>query len=231
MSTNLSTIIMLIMVIPSKLMCTLFWYCLIVSTFSAINAASASLGSNGGGGKSIDQLTGDISIGGGLSENGETEPGGGNVNSAGGGLISYSVRCPPSHLIKPCDCVEIEKGLESEFNENESLALTNETNESSSSSSSNHQGVTGDEINVNSEPHPDIIETVVFCKHIYSRKQLMESMKAFKRHRINYLVIDSCSIPPFPTNIFNQINILWMEVLNSTIQFRENFFECGAACL
>uniref|UniRef100_T1JTN7 Uncharacterized protein n=1 Tax=Tetranychus urticae TaxID=32264 RepID=T1JTN7_TETUR len=123
----------------------------------------------------------------------------------------------------------IEKGGDSEFNEVTSLGLTNDT----STNDTEGGQLSGDEINanINSEPHPDIIETVVFCKHIYSREQLMESMKAFKGHRINYLVIDSCSIPPFPTNIFNQINILWMEVLNSTVQFRETFFECGAACL
>lgn len=122
----------------------------------------------------------------------------------------FNFRCPAADKIYPCDCLELQKGLESEFYDNESIALEDE---------------------VPIEPHPDIIETVVFCKNIHDKKALVTSVQAFKGHRINYLVIDSCSLPSFPNSLFKEINILWMEILNSTVQFREQFFECASNCL
>lgn len=116
--------------------------------------------------------------------------------------------------ITPCDCLELEKGSGNEF---EDELINNAT--------------LSDDYEVNYEVHPDIIETVVFCKHISHRSTLINALKSFKGYRISYLVIDSCELPPFPTNIFNQINIQWMEIVNSTIQFKESFFECGGSCL
>ena len=128
-------------------------------------------------------------------------------------VSSFSVRCPRSSDIYPCDCLELEKGSGNEFENSDSLNDTLSDDYYSE------------------EVHPDIIETVVFCKHIYHKTILMNALKSFKGYRINYLVLDSCELPPFPTNIFSQINVQWMEIVNSTIQFRETFFECGGSCL
>lgn len=134
-----------------------------------------------------------------------------SLDAINNGVIEYNFRCPGMDKIKPCDCLEIQKGLSSDDYVNESF------NESI------------DDIPI--ESHPDIIETVVFCKHIYDVKSLIQSISSFKGHRINYLVIDSCNLPSFPNNLFKEINVLWMEILNSTIQFREQFFDCASNCL
>jgi hypothetical protein len=69
--------------------------------------------------------------------------------------------------------------------------------------------------------HPDLIETVVFCKNIRNVQVLSDAIKGFQGmdyyliinsieskinfflnsiqgHRINYFVLDGCKLPPFP---------------------------------
>lgn len=79
------------------------------------------------------------------------------------------------------------------------------------------------------EQDPELIETVVFCKNIQNTAVLRDALKGFRDHRINYLVLDSCRLPAFPTDIFHGIHIQWMEILNGTIQFHEPFFKCHSA--
>lgn len=74
------------------------------------------------------------------------------------------------------------------------------------------------------------LETVTFCKNIRNTEVLKVAMKGMKGHFINYFVLDSCKLPPFPNGLFHNIGIGWMEALNSTVQFQESFFSCSNGC-
>lgn len=77
---------------------------------------------------------------------------------------------------------------------------------------------------------PDEIETVVFCKTIRNSQVLQNAMKGMQGHIIDFMVLDSCKLPPFPNGLFFNIGIKWMEILNSTVQFKTNFFQCANNC-
>ncbi|RWS25699.1 hypothetical protein B4U80_08856 [Leptotrombidium deliense] len=82
-----------------------------------------------------------------------------------------------------------------------------------------------------SQPHPDTIETLVFCKNIRHLQVLEDALKGFSGHRVDHFILDSCKLPPFPTNLFKKINILWMEIVNSTVVLQHTFLNCAADCL
>lgn len=67
------------------------------------------------------------------------------------------------------------------------------------------------------------LEVVAHCKNIQNPQVLREAIKGFRGHQVNYLVIDSCKVPPFPNDLFNGIDIRWLEMTNSTVQFHNNF--------
>lgn len=78
---------------------------------------------------------------------------------------------------------------------------------------------------------PGDIETVATCKNIRNQQVLSDALKGFQRHKINFFVLDSCKLPPFPNGLFHNIDVEWMEVLNSTVQFQKEFFACSKGCL
>ncbi|KAL1443652.1 hypothetical protein MTO96_045904 [Rhipicephalus appendiculatus] len=41
----------------------------------------------------------------------------------------------------------------------------------------------------------------------------------------------AASCPPSPNGLFHNVDVEWMEVLNSTVQFQKNFFTCSKDCL
>lgn len=81
-----------------------------------------------------------------------------------------------------------------------------------------------------SEVLKDEIETVVFCKTIRNSQVLQNAMKGMQGHIVDFMVLDSCKLPPFPNGLFFNIGIKWMEILNSTVQFKTNFFQCANNC-
>ncbi|GIY53635.1 uncharacterized protein CDAR_58561 [Caerostris darwini] len=74
------------------------------------------------------------------------------------------------------------------------------------------------------------IETVAFCKTIRNTQVLQNAMKGMQGHTIDFMVLDSCKLPPFPNGLFFNVGIKWMEILNSTVQLKQNFFECASNC-
>lgn len=78
---------------------------------------------------------------------------------------------------------------------------------------------------------PGDVETVATCKNIRNHQVLSDALKGFQHHRINFFVLDSCKLPPFPNGLFHNVDVEWMEVLNSTVQFQKNFFTCSKDCL
>lgn len=74
------------------------------------------------------------------------------------------------------------------------------------------------------------IETVAFCKTIRNTQVLQNAMKGMQGHIIDFMVLDSCKLPPFPNGLFFNVGIKWMEILNSTVQLKQNFFECATNC-
>ncbi|KAK8772219.1 hypothetical protein V5799_024537 [Amblyomma americanum] len=78
---------------------------------------------------------------------------------------------------------------------------------------------------------PGDVETVATCKNIRNHQVLSDALKGFQHYRINFFVLDSCKLPPFPNGLFHNVNVEWMEVLNSTVQFQRNFFTCSKDCL
>ncbi|CAG2110438.1 unnamed protein product, partial [Medioppia subpectinata] len=130
--------------------------------------------------------------------------------------IVYDLRCPKQEYIHPCDCLELDK-RETEFE--------------GSGGGDVESGTTGPPnvgFTIEEAIHPDLIETVAFCKNIRNVQVLTDAIKGFQGHRINYFVLDGCKLPPFPNSLFNDVNILWMEILNSTLQFHENYFNTKA---
>lgn len=75
-----------------------------------------------------------------------------------------------------------------------------------------------------------LVETVVFCKTIRNAQVLQNAMKGMQGHIIDFMVLDSCKLPPFPNGLFFNIGIKWMEILNSTVQLKTNFFQCASNC-
>ncbi|KAH7939373.1 uncharacterized protein LOC119402201 [Rhipicephalus sanguineus] len=78
---------------------------------------------------------------------------------------------------------------------------------------------------------PGDVETVATCKNIRNHQVLSDALKGFQHYRINFFVLDSCKLPPFPNGLFHNVDVEWMEVLNSTVQFQKNFFTCSKDCL
>jgi len=112
----------------------------------------------------------------------------------------YNPHCPNQHLIHPCRCKLIDlRNSEDEHNLTELVDSVG--------------------------PHTprDLIETVVHCTNIHHRDVMREAIRGFRGHRVNFLIIDSCHLPPFPNNWFAGIDIKWMELLNMSVQFSDNF--------
>nr|XP_042904332.1 uncharacterized protein LOC122270573 [Parasteatoda tepidariorum] len=74
------------------------------------------------------------------------------------------------------------------------------------------------------------IETVAFCKTIRNAQVLQNAMKGMQGHIIDFMVLDSCKLPPFPNGLFYNVGIKWMEILNSTVQLKQPFFQCASNC-
>lgn len=67
------------------------------------------------------------------------------------------------------------------------------------------------------------VEVVAYCRNIQNPKVLRDAIKGFRGHQVNYSVIDSCKVPPFPNDLFSGIDVRWLEMSNSTVQFHINF--------
>ena len=67
------------------------------------------------------------------------------------------------------------------------------------------------------------VEVVAYCRNIQNAQVLRSAIKGFRGHQVNYFVIDSCKVPPFPNDLFHGIDVRWLEMLNSTVQFHNNF--------
>lgn len=78
---------------------------------------------------------------------------------------------------------------------------------------------------------PGDVETVAMCKNIRNHQVLRDALKGFQNHRINFFVLDSCKLPPFPNGLLHNVQVEWMEILNSTVQFQKDFFGCSKGCL
>lgn len=123
----------------------------------------------------------------------------------------YDLKCPKQHSIHPCDCLELDKRVEMLEGSGELLEPPTNTTPTVEM--------------IEEEPlNPDLIETVAFCKNIRNVQVLTEAVRGFQGHRVNYFVLDGCKLPPFPNNLFKGIHVVWMEILNSTLQFHDNFF-------
>lgn len=66
-------------------------------------------------------------------------------------------------------------------------------------------------------------EVVAFCRNIQNPQVLRDAIKGFRGHQVSYFVIDSCKVPPFPNDLFSGIDVRWLEMSNSTVQFHNNF--------
>lgn len=153
------------------------------------------------------------------------------------GHSGWILTCPRQEDIHPCDCLELDKrfdgamldisDVETKVNEPDILS----TDSGSGEPESTTPKVPIVEVAERQELHPDMIETVAFCKNIRNVQVLTDAIKGFRGHRINFFVLDGCKLPPFPNNIFKGIGILWMEILNITMQFHEPFFDCAKGCL
>ncbi|KAI7693030.1 hypothetical protein SSS_04256 [Sarcoptes scabiei] len=150
--------------------------------------------------------------------------------------ITANYKCPKQHLIHPCECFELDKRAEMFEGSGDGFGDVGGGSLDENGVNLGFDGFGGisEDIVINGTPafemieevpvHPDLIETAVFCKNIRSVQVLTEAIRGFQGHRINYFVIDGCKLPPFPNNLFKGIHVIWMEVLNSTVQFNENFF-------
>uniref|UniRef100_V5GK97 Putative secreted protein n=1 Tax=Ixodes ricinus TaxID=34613 RepID=V5GK97_IXORI len=78
---------------------------------------------------------------------------------------------------------------------------------------------------------PGSIETVVTCKNIRNKEVLVTAVQGFRQHTVNYFVIDTCNIPPFPNKMLNNVKVGWMEIVNSTVTMEGGFFSCSKDCL
>ncbi|RWS22206.1 hypothetical protein B4U80_02533 [Leptotrombidium deliense] len=153
-----------------------------------------------------------------------------HLQSDGEDNFMYNVRCPPPEDIHPCKCIEFEKGMENEFLESEEVINKIGYNTTEIQISFEEE-IGSEEQLFESQPHPDTIETLVFCRHIRHRQVLHDALKGFRGHRVNHFVLDSCTLPPFPNNLLNNINILWMEIVNSTVVLQHAFLNCAEQCL
>ncbi|RWS05783.1 hypothetical protein B4U79_09360 [Dinothrombium tinctorium] len=138
--------------------------------------------------------------------------------------VYFNVRCPRAADIHPCTCYEIVKGMETEFVEEETVSQNG-------SNVTEVEIVFKEEISRAKQPHPDTIETVVFCRNIDNLQVLTEALKGFNGHRVDHFVLDGCKLPPFPTKLFKKINILWMEIVNTNIVLKQSFLNCATDCL
>jgi len=67
------------------------------------------------------------------------------------------------------------------------------------------------------------VEVVAYCRNIQNPQVLRAAIKGFRGHQVNYFVIDSCKVPAFPNDLFHGIDVRWLEMSNSTVQFHNNF--------
>lgn len=67
------------------------------------------------------------------------------------------------------------------------------------------------------------VEVVVYCRNIQNPQVLRDAIKGFRGHQISYFVIDSCKVPSFPNDLFTNIDVRWLEMSNTTVQFHNNF--------
>lgn len=138
--------------------------------------------------------------------------------------FNYDYRCPKTHDIHPCDCLELDKRLEEGATEMSDGSGDGLIADELANGSPANVTPTVVMVEVETAINPDHIETVVFCKNIRSVQVLTTAIRGFQGHRVNYFVLDGCKLPSFPNNLFKGIHIVWMEILNSTMQFHDNFF-------
>ena len=73
------------------------------------------------------------------------------------------------------------------------------------------------------------VEVVAYCRNIQNPQVLRSAIKGFRGHLVNYFVIDSCKVPPFPNDLFHGVDVRWLEMSNTTVQFHNNFLHGRAA--
>lgn len=76
----------------------------------------------------------------------------------------------------------------------------------------------------------DSTETLGMCRNIHDTVTLLEALRGFRQHRLSYLVIDRSEMPPFPNNMLYKIQVDWMEVINSPVQFHREYLQCTIKC-
>jgi hypothetical protein len=92
---------------------------------------------------------------------------------------SINLKCPKQEYIHPCDCLELDKRLETDF------GGSGEVMPESGTTATPTVEVTIEEV-----IHPDLIETVVFCKNIRNVQVLNDAIKGFQGMGY-YLIINS----------------------------------------
>lgn len=75
----------------------------------------------------------------------------------------------------------------------------------------------------NQEFGSDKVEILAYCKNIQNPQVLRDAIKGFRGHQVNYFVIDNCRLPPFPNDMFDGMDVKWLEMSNSTVQFHNNY--------
>ncbi|XP_003743218.1 proteoglycan 4 [Galendromus occidentalis] len=80
------------------------------------------------------------------------------------------------------------------------------------------------------DDYDDQIETVATCRGIKHSATLIEALRGFRGHHLTYLIIDNSDLPPFPNNILHRIQVDWMEVLNTPVQFKREYLQCSIKC-
>lgn len=78
--------------------------------------------------------------------------------------------------------------------------------------------------------NPNVPDVVVVCQNIRTEQILKTTFHGMKKHSIDLLVFDNCKIPSFPNDLFKDINIRTVELLDSTVQLNSKFLKCINNC-
>ncbi|GBN54952.1 hypothetical protein AVEN_19995-1 [Araneus ventricosus] len=73
-------------------------------------------------------------------------------------------------------------------------------------------------------------ETFVSCRSIQNSEVMEEAINYMKGHMIDFMIVDNCKLPLFHNGLFFKVGVKRIEILNSTVELRNNLFECASKC-